>query len=83
MNNYPTEGQILAREMLGHYGYEHGFYPGGFTAALIRCFEAADSGNTARLAAAFPVMGDVAGIMKHEGADGLYALLEYARQEDV
>lgn len=51
-----VEVQHAARDLLGYYGFDGGYGPGGFTTKLIRCWESADAGNRARLALAFPAM---------------------------
>jgi hypothetical protein len=64
----------MARSVLGFYGYEGGVQPGGFVTALIKAWEKADLSNRARLAQAFPVLGDVIAIFQVE--DGPKMLLQ-------
>lgn len=46
--------QELGRQILGHYGYEGGYRPGGFLESLLNTWGKADMMNRSRLAAGFP-----------------------------
>lgn len=73
---HPEDRVEAAAHLLAHYG--HGGPRGGsFTTKLIELWAAADPGNRAALARAFPAMGDmVEAFGQPGGADRLRAFLQ-------
>ena len=51
----------LERQLLGYYGYEGGYPPGGFLSSLLGTWEKADQSNRSRLGVAFP---ELAGLLR-------------------
>lgn len=72
----PDDRAEAAEHMLAHYGYG-GPRAGSFTTKLIDLWAAADPGNRAALARAFPAMGYAAEeIQRPGGADRLRAFIQ-------
>lgn len=71
----PDDRAEAAVHLLAHYGYG-GPRAGSFTTKLIELWAAADPGNRAALARAFPAMGDMVEIFQRPGGpDRLSAFL--------
>lgn len=67
-----TKGELhTARDVLGYYGLEGGYEPGGFTKKLIALLEIADPQNTRKLLEAFPGFRPAFEIMTTEGGEAL------------
>lgn len=71
--NYPMNSIELktARDVLGYYGLEGGYTPGGFTSKFIQLLEVADPGNERRLLDAFPHFYPAFRIMTTQGGEAL------------
>jgi hypothetical protein len=67
-----TEEQHAARDLLGYYGWDGGYQPGGFITKLLSCWEVADTDHAARLAVAFPAMGAAVDVLYGGGREALY-----------
>lgn len=48
----------LGYQILGYYGYEGGYRPGGFLESLLTTWGKADMENRIRLAVGFPELGE-------------------------
>lgn len=59
--------QHIARDVLGYYGMEGGWHPGGFTASLLAAFSRADSSNFTLLATVFPGYAEAMSLMRSVG----------------
>lgn len=67
-----TKGELhTARDVLGYYGLEGGYAPGGFTTKLIQLLEIADPQNTRRLLDAFPGFKPAFEILTTHGGEAL------------
>jgi hypothetical protein len=53
------EQKNAARMVLGYFGAEGGYEPGGFTSLILRAYQKADPGNRARLRLGFPELADM------------------------
>lgn len=71
----------IARDVLGHFGEEGGWMPGGFTNALLVAIGKADTMNRGLLAQGFPGYVAAMNLAQHsyEGIDELKALVGISR----
>lgn len=71
--NYPLTPLELdtARDVLGYYGLEGGYTPGGFTSKLIALLEVADVNNRYLLLDTFPQFHAAIKIMNTQGGEAL------------
>lgn len=60
-----------ARHVLWHNGDPRGYEPGSFTTKLLEAWTRADLENGARLASAFPILGQAVAISQTQGSDAL------------
>lgn len=72
------EEKAIARMVLGHFGAEGGYEPGGFTSLLLQAYGKADPSNRARLRLGFPVQAEMmdACMNTEHGVAALQKLLE-------
>ena len=76
-----TPSQVqAARDLLGYYGHEEGWTPGGFTKALIAALERADALNRNKLLAAFPEFKPAFNVATR---NGLYELADRIKKESA
>lgn len=61
----------VARHVLWHNGDPRGYEPGSFTTKLLEAWARADLENGARLALAFPILGQAVAISREQGSDAL------------
>lgn len=54
-----TKEKELGRQLLGYYGYEGGYPPGGFLSSLLGTWGKADHMNRSRLSVAFPELEEL------------------------
>ncbi len=72
-----AELRHIAQDLLGFENQLGGTVPGGFRSALFTAWLKADPSNEARLATAFPEIGQVIGLYQNGGVLALHPLTGY------